>query len=157
MRFGEIFRHPIFVAFFSVVLGTWLFGQYSYWRERCDSRREKSVALIEETSKNFNSVLTDIFLCIQKKKPPADDALSKSRNDLFKQRFVVAIKSEAFLESSKFSDQYDSIVRELNQITDSLYQPNPPYDQLQAKADAAWRHARDLLSKALSDAMRQQQ
>lgn len=153
--FGKVSRHPAVVALFSVVLGTWMFGQYDYLQKSRDSRREKSVAFLEETSKNFNGVLTDIFLCTQTKKRPADDSLRKSCNDLFKQRLVVAIKSEAFLQSPAFSDEYYRVARELEETVALLYQPDPQYDQVQAKALSAWQATLELLSNALSDAMRQ--
>lgn len=157
-RFSRISRHPALVALLSIVLGTWLFGQYDYLQKSHDNRRDKSVAFLEETSKNFNGVLTDIFLCLEHKKKPADDSLRKSCNDLFKQRFVVAIKSEAFLQSPTFSREYDRIVEELEDIIDLLYEANPsnfPLDQIKTKTDDAWRNAQGLLSKALSDAMPQ--
>jgi hypothetical protein len=152
--FSRISRHPAVVALFSVVLGTWLFGQYDYWQKSRDSRREKSVAFLEETSRNFNNVLTDIYLSTQNK-TPADDSLRKSGNNLFKQRFVVAIKSEAFLQSSTFARDYYNIVREMEKLIDLLSEPDPQYDQIKLRTDQAWRDAQGLLSKALSDAMRQ--
>jgi hypothetical protein len=132
-----------------------MFGQYDYLQKSRDSRREKSVAFLEETSKNFNGVFTDIFLCTQNKKRPPDDSLRKSCNDLFKQRLIVAIKSEALFQSPAFSDEYYRIARELEDTVDLLYQPDPQYDQAQAKAVNAWQATLGLLSNAPSDAMRQ--
>lgn len=155
-RLPRAFRHPVFVAFFSVILGTWLFGVYTNWQARADSRREKSIAFLEETGKGLNSVLTDIFLCTQNKKAPTSDSLSRSCNDLFRQRLAVAIKSKAFLESTTFSDEYDGLVQDIEKISDALYESDhPPYDQLQVEANNLWMQTRDLLTEALSDAMTQ--
>jgi hypothetical protein len=155
-RLLDAFRHPVFVAFFSVILGTWLFGVYTNWQARVDSRREKSIAFLEETSKGLNGVLTDVFLCIQNKKAPVSDSLSRSCNDLFRQRMAVAIKSKAFLESTTFSEEYDGLVQDIEKISDALYESDPPpYDQLQVDADNLWMQTRDLLTGALSDAMTQ--
>jgi hypothetical protein len=143
------------VALFSVVLGTWLFGQYDYWQKSRDSRREKSVEFLEETSKNLNAVLTDIFLCIEQKAKPGDDSLKKLGSHLFKQRFAVAIKSEAFLRSSTFSNDYERIVLKLAGIIGLLDEPTPAYKDIKTETDGAWQDAQGLLSKALSDAMGQ--
>jgi hypothetical protein len=149
-----ISRHPATIALFSILLGTWLFGHVSYLRATRDARRDKSVAFLEETSKQINNVLTEVFFYTKASKRPPDDSLRKASSALWKQRLDVAIRSEAFLRSPTFSKQYDEVIREIDRIVWELYQPAPQYEQLKHDADIVWDQAKDVLSKALSDALR---
>ena len=118
-----------------------------------DARRDKSVAFLEETSKQINDVLTDIFRYTKASQKPPDDSLRKTSSALFKQRLDVAIRSEAYLQSSTFPKQYDELTGKIDFIVQRLYGPDQQYKELKRDADVVWDQAKDVLSKALSDAL----
>ena len=148
-----ISRHPASIALFSILLGTWLFGHVSYLRATRDARRDKSVTFLDETSKQINNVLTEIFICIHAGEAPHDASLQKACAALFSQRLDVAIRSKAFLQSPTFPQDYEDIIHKIDRIVQRLYKPDPQYRQLEHEADSVWHQAKDVLSKALSDAL----
>jgi hypothetical protein len=151
--FDSFTRHPAVVAFVSVSLGTWLFGHFSYLRSRRDTRREKSIAFLDETAKPLNTVLTSLFRCTRSQKLPPDDSLLVAINPLFQQRLAVRIKGEAYLQTPKFSKDYDDVVFEIDRIALRVSKPNPDFKQLEADTEAIWQRTRALLSNALSNAL----
>lgn len=101
-----------------VFVGGYWFKKISDNRTRNEKVREKMIDFIEEAGSDINLVLSLIFNHLRRNSIEVrnDSELFEMSGELFTKRFLVRVRSKAYLKKDHFWKQYDHIAWELHEI-----------------------------------------
>ena len=121
--FISFLEKPIINTLITLVIGGFLFKWISDRRTKQDKIREKALEFLDEIALELNSVISMTFGQIRRETfLSEDDSLRNKKDALFSKRFAVRIKGEALLNDPELTQKYDTLVWELNDLIDMLYQ-----------------------------------
>jgi hypothetical protein len=112
----EFLNQPIVVTLITLSIGSYLLNVIAGRRSRKDKLRDKAIEFLTQTSNDINSVVSTMYGHLEGYGSESDLKLVEDFTRLYAKRMSVQIGSQAYLNSEEFYQQYDRLLRELEEL-----------------------------------------
>ena len=114
----SILNSPLFI----VLISGFGVKLYADNKEKNEKIREQQLKLIEDVSLSLHKLFPALFAEIKEKNKSVQrkEELQKLLKELFEMRFIVFTKSKAYFNNTRFFEQFDYVLWELNSVIELL-------------------------------------
>lgn len=112
----EFLNQPIVIALITLSIGSFLLDLVADRRSRKNKLRDEAIEFLTESGDDLYSVISPMYGQLEGHTEESDLNLLKGFTRLYAKRMSVQIRSQAYLKSEVFHQQYDRLLQELEGV-----------------------------------------